>query len=369
MIRWALLLGSLLSVVVLSATPLRAEILIGVAVPLTGPAGWIGEANQKGVEKVVADLNAQGGVLGERLEILTVDDYCHGEQAVAAARKLVDAGVEFVVGHPCSAAAIPASDVYEAAGVVLFSPAATNPRLTERGLWSVFRLIGRDDAQGHIAGDFLADRFGDQPIAILHDGGIYGKGLAGHTRARLNERGIKEVTFEALEPGLVDYTSAIGRVQAVGAEVLYYAGFAPEAALILRQARDREIGMQLVSGDALGVEDFWLIAGSAGEGTLFTARPDPRNNPKAARLREVLVAENYDPPLGTFSSYSAVEAWAQAVQRAGTSDAEAVAKTLRAGEFDTMVGRIGFDEKGDVTGYGTFVWYVWKEGEFVLLKE
>lgn len=213
------------------------------------------------------------------------------------------------------------------------------------------------------------ERFGESRLAILHDGEAYGSRLAEETKRRINERGVTEVMFGAIEPGKIDYSDVVRRLQAARVEVLYYGGYAPEAALILRQARDQGDDIRLVAGDSLAVEDFWLVAGSVGESTLFTAPPDNRNKPEGARVRAALAAEDYDPPLATYSAYGAVEAWAQAVQKAGTFEAEAVAKTLRENEFETVLGRIGFDDKGDVTGRETFVWYAWRDGGYVLLEE
>jgi branched-chain amino acid transport system substrate-binding protein len=163
----------LLAAVVLTVTgvgPAHAEVRIGLAAALTGPMAWAGAESEQGAELGVADLNARGGVLGELIELITADDYCEPGQAVAAANKLVAAAVVAVFGHQCSGAAIPASNVYAQAGVLMISTDATNPKLTERGLTNVFRMIGRDDLQGRIAGDLLAERWGDTPIAILHDG-------------------------------------------------------------------------------------------------------------------------------------------------------------------------------------------------------
>ena len=187
-----------------TASLVHAEILIGMAGPLTGPNAWLGEQTEHGVALAVADLNAAGGVLGQQVEVVTAD-YCDGEQAVAAANKLVAVGVVFVTGNPCSGAAIPASEVHAAAGTLMISSAATNPMLTERGLANVFRVVGRDDQQGTITGNYLADRWGDKSIAIVHDGEAYGRGLAEETKRQLNARGVQEALFTEITPGDVDY--------------------------------------------------------------------------------------------------------------------------------------------------------------------
>jgi branched-chain amino acid transport system substrate-binding protein len=199
MIRSGLLV-SVVSIMAFCATSARAEVLIGLATPLTGHMAGAGASNQIGAESAVADLNAKGGVRGERIEMIAVDDACDPDQALAAAERLVAAGVALVIGHHCSIASIPASGVYAEAGVLMISPFSTNPKLTEQGFPTVFRVCGRDDVQGQVAGDLLADRFGERPIAIVHESAIYGQGLAAETKKRLNERGVAEVMFEAIEP-------------------------------------------------------------------------------------------------------------------------------------------------------------------------
>ena len=148
----------------------HAEILIGLPAPYTGPNAWMGEGIERGAEMAIADLNAAGGILGEPARLIKVDDYCNGEQAVAAANKLVAAGVKVVLGHQCSGAAIPASKVYAGASVLMMTPNATNPLVTEQGFKNVFRFCGRDDLQGSMAGAYLAEHWRGKNIAILHDG-------------------------------------------------------------------------------------------------------------------------------------------------------------------------------------------------------
>jgi branched-chain amino acid transport system substrate-binding protein len=359
---WKLL--GLLCFMLTTTTPAYAEVRIGLAAPMTGPNAWAGDRTEEGAKLAVADLNAKGGVLGKQIEMITADDYCDGAQAVAAANKLVAAGVVAVFGHQCSGAAIPASKIYADEGILMISNGATNPKLTEQGFPNVFRVIGRDDVQGRIAGDLLADRWGSKPIAILHDGQAYGKGLAEETEKRLNERGIGEAMFEAIEPGKPDYWDIVQEMRSKGIEVLYFGGYMHEAALIIRQAREHGYGLQLVGGDGISDEDFGLIAGPASDGTLMTLYPWP-SGPEAAALTAKFSGASRPP----FEPYAALQAWAEAVEKAGTFETKAVTDELRASEFDTVVGRIGFDEKGDVTGYETFVWYVWKDGKHVLVGQ
>jgi branched-chain amino acid transport system substrate-binding protein len=342
----------------------RSEILIGVAGPMTGKDAWYGEQMQRGAEQAAADLNAAGGVLGQQVRLIAADDVCDPEQAVAAARKLVGDGVVLVVGHFCSSASIPASAVYEAASVVMISPASTNPVLTEQGRANVFRVTGRDDVQGVVAGDYLANHWHGKKIAIFNDNSIFGKRLADETKRQLNKRGVAEAIYQSFTPAKSDYSSEIAALHAADIAVLYVGGYHTEIALLARAAYDRHYALQLVAGDVLQTEEFGLIAGPAADGALFTFRADPRRNPEAASVVERFRAGNFEPEGYTLISYGAVQAWAQAVEQAGSLKLEAVVASLRSHQFDTVLGRIAFDGKGDLTSFSS-IWYVWKAGKYV----
>jgi branched-chain amino acid transport system substrate-binding protein len=357
-------LFGILSITCLIAAPTRADIVIGVPGPMTGGMGWIGEQGERGAALAIAELNSAGGVLGEPVRILLVDDFCDADQALAAAKKLVAEEVAFVAGHLCSGAAIAASKVYEEAGILMISPTATNPALTEQGFANVFRMSGRDTLQGTMAAEYLAERWRGPDIAIVHDGQAYGKGIAEEARQQLNEHGVAGILFDAIEPGRADYATLIDRLQAEAIDALYFAGYTAEAGLIIRQARSRGYDLQMIGSDSLISEYFWHVAGPAAVGVRFVSMADPRANEQAEAIVERFRADGYEPEGITLYSYAAVQIWAQAVEKAGSFDAGAVARTLRANKFDTVLGTIGFDEKGDVYGYDPFVWYVWQEGNY-----
>ena len=274
----------------------RAEIPIGFSSALTGPYAWLSEHSLAGTELAIADLNAKGGVLGEPLEPIVVDDGCNAELAPLAAEKLVSAAVAVVISVTCSGAAIPASKVYRRAGIPMIEAGATNPKLTQAGEGGVFRIVGRDDLQGTIGGDYLVDRWGNSNIAIVHDTSTYGKGLAEEVQKRLNQRGVSEVLFIAYAPGAMDFSDLLGQLSAASIEVLYVGGYSPEAGLIIRQARDRKYSVQLVAGNSLSTGEFWLVAGPAGEGALFTSFSDPTHEPRAAEIMGALKG-NFSSPM------------------------------------------------------------------------
>ena len=268
-----------------------------------------------------------------------------------------------VVGHFCSHSSLLAAGVYEAADVLMITPSSTHPRLTEEGRRNVFRLIGRDDRQGQLAGDFLAEHWADRRIAILHDGSTYGAGLAAETRKRLRQRGVTEALYDTYTPGARDYTALVMRLQRADIDALYIGGYGPDAGRILRTARERGGDLQLIGGDGLGMDEFWLSAGAAGAGTIFTARPDVRELPEAAAVLAEFRARGLGRRPGGIGAYAAVEVWAQAVKRAGALEPAAVAGVLRRGWFATALGPVAFDGKGDLEG-ADWQWQVWASGDY-----
>jgi branched-chain amino acid transport system substrate-binding protein len=367
MVRPRLSVAIVASIAALCAGSAAADVLIGVAGPMTGKDGWFGAQMERGAELAVEDLNGVGGVLGEQVQLITVDDFCDPEQAVAAARKLVSDGVIFVVGHYCSHSSIPASEIYQAAGVLQISPASSNPMLTELGRANVFRILARDDAARVVAGDHLADHWPDKKIAILHDSTTYGKGLADEVRKNLSRRGLTEAIYQAYVPGKADYGAEIDELQAADIGVAFIGGYHTEIALIARAARDRGYRVQLVAGNSLTTEEFGLIAGPAAEGTLFLDVADPRGRAEAAAVVERFRASGFEPEGYTLLTYGAVQVWAQATEKSGSLEPQATIASLREHQFDSVLGSIDFDDKGDLT-VQDLVWYVWRDGTYVPLE-
>ncbi len=341
----------------------QADIPIAVVGPMTGKDAAFGEQMKAGAVQAVADINAKGGVLGQKLVLEVGDDACDAKQAVAVANQMAGKKVKLIAGHFCSGASIPASDVYAEEKIIQISPASTNPKLTEAGKKNVFRTCGRDDQQGQVAGEFLAKKFADNKIAIVHDKTAYAQGLADETKKELNKKGVKEVMYETITPGEKDYSALVSKLKSAGVDVLYYPGYYTEAGLIVRQMREQGMNTILVSGDALVSNDFWSITGPLGEGTLFSFSPDPRKNPNAAEVVKAFHAKGIEPEGYTLYTYGAVQAWVEAVTKAQTTDEDPVVKALKSNKFDTVLGTIGFDAKGDVTAPG-YVFYEWKDGKY-----
>ena len=338
-------------------------IVIATAGPMTGPYASFGEQMRVGAEQAVKDINEAGGVLGKKLKLEIGDDQCDPKQAVAVANQLVNKKVKFVAGHFCSGSSIPASEVYQSENLIMVSPGSTNPKLTERGMNNVFRVCGRDDQQGKVAGDFIADKFKGQRIAVVHDKQAYSQGLAEETMKQLKARGVELALTGTVTPKEKDYSAIVTRLKANNIDVLFYGGYHAEAGLIVRQMRQQGMDAVLVSGDALVSEEFWSITGASGAGTLFSFSPDPRKNAVAKPVVEKFQAQGYNPEGYTLYTYAAIQAWAQAAERARSTKADVVAKALKSGQLDTVLGRIGFDAKGDVSAPG-YVFYEWKNGGY-----
>jgi branched-chain amino acid transport system substrate-binding protein len=345
----------------------RADVVIATVGPMTGPYAAFGAQMRAGIEQVVADLNAAGGVMGQKIQLEIGDDACDPKQAVAVANQMAAKGVRLVAGHFCSGSSIPASDVYHEERIIQISPASTNPALTEAGKDNVFRVCGRDDQQGFVAGNYIADSFPGKKIAIVHDKQAYSKGLADETKKQLNKRGVQEVIYETITPGEKDYSALVSKLKAAGADILYYGGYHTEAGLIVRQMREQGMKTILISGDALVTDEYWSITGPLGEGTLMTFSPDPRKNPVAAPVVAKFKEKGIDPEGYTLYTYGAVQAWVQAATKAGSFDSEKVLPVLKSQKFETVLGPIGFDAKGDVTAPG-YVFYVWKDGKYDYVK-
>src|ERR1700757_4528555 len=343
------------------------NIPIAVVGPITGSNAALGEQMKRGAEMAVADINAKGGVLVKKLDLIEQDDACDPKQAVAAANAVVGKEVVFVAGHYCSSASIPASAVYNEAGVLQMTPASTNPALTDdaakKGWNNVFRSCGRDDVQGGVAGKYLADRFKGKKVAIVHDKTAYGKGIADETLKAMNKAGLKETMYEAITQGDKDFTALISKMKQEKIDVIYFGGYQTEGGLIVRQARDQGLKAQFIGADALATEEFWKITGPAGEGTLMTFPPDPRKVPTAKAVVDKFTSEGYDPEAYTLYTYAAIQAFAAAADKAKSLKVDDLSRALKSMTVDTVLGPLSWDKKGDVTN-PKYVFYVWKDGKY-----
>jgi branched-chain amino acid transport system substrate-binding protein len=368
------LLPSFLAVLGLSlaGNSALAQIRLGVGGPITGGSAPFGAQLKYGVEQAIEDINGAGGIVGQKIQspLFVGDDRADPKEGVSVANKFAGDGVKFVVGHFNSGVTIPASDVYQENGMLVITPAATNPKVTDRNLWNVFRTCGRDDQQGVVAGAIVAERFKGKRVAMVHDKTTYGQGLAEETRKSMNSKGLKEVLFEGVNIGDKDYSALVSKIKAARADLVYWGGLHDTGGLILRQLRDQGVKATFMGGDGMAEEEFATIAGPGAEGTLMTFSPDPRTNPANKEIVEVFRKKGFEPQAYTLYSYAAVQIIKQAAEEAKSVDTKKVADVMHSGKsFNTVLGDLSYDKKGDVTGYTVagkkkdrYVLYIWKKG-------
>jgi branched-chain amino acid transport system substrate-binding protein len=340
----------------------QAQVKIGVGAPITGSSAAFGAQLVQGVNQAAADINKAGGILGQEIDVDSGDDASEPKQGVSAAHKFIGDGVKFVVGHFNSGVTIPASTVYAEYDILDITPAATNPKVTDRMLWNTFRTCGRDDQQGMVWAELARDKLKGKRIAVLHDKTTYGKGLADAALANMHRFGVKEVLYQGVNAGEKDYSAIVSKIKHARADYLMWGGLLTEGGLIVRQMRDQGVKAVMVSGDGIMDSEFAAIGGSGVEGTLMTFGPDARKNPNAADAVAAFKAKGFEPQGYTLYSYAAVQIIKQAAEKANSLDPKKVAAVMHSGmPFHTVIGDIAYDKKGDRTTVD-YVWYVWKKG-------
>ena len=357
-----LLSGVALGTVLAFSSMAQAQIRLGVAGPITGPNAAFGAQLKNGVEQAVEDINAAGGIMGQRVTISIGDDRSDPREGVSVANKFVADGVKMVLGHFNSGVTMPASEDYAENGILMVTPSATNPRITERGLWNAFRTCGRDDQQGAVAADYIVKNLKGKKVAVVHDKTTYGQGLADETRKAMRAAGVNDVLYEGVNTGEKDFSALVSKLKAAGADVVYWGGLHTEGGLIVRQMRDQGLNTVMMSGDGITSDEFASIGGPGVVGTLMTFPPDPRKRPEAAAVVKKFEAKKFNPEAYTLYSYAGVEIMKQAAEGAKSLDPKKMAEFMKSGfKFKTVIGEISFDKKGDITR-PDYTMYTWKPG-------
>ncbi len=353
------ILGLSVSALVLGATAAQAEIKVALAGPVTGPVAQYGDMQFIGAKMAIEQINKAGGVNGEMLEGVVYDDACDPKQATAVANKIVNDGIQLVVGHLCSSSTEPASDIYEDEGILMITAASTSPTITEKGYQMIFRTIGLDSLQGPFAANHIISSVKPQRVAVIHDKQQYGEGLATSVKGELDKAGINVVMFEGVTSGDKDFSALIGKLKKENVDFVYYGGYHPELGLILRQSREKGFDAKFMGPEGVGNPDITAIAGEASEGLLVTLPNSFDQDPKNAELVAAFQAKKEDPSGAfVFPAYSAVQIMADSIKATGGVDTAKMADHMRASSFNTPTGTLAFDQKGDLKEF-SFVVYNW----------
>ena len=343
-------------------------IRLGVPGAHSGDLAGYGVPAYNAAQLVVDEVNAKGGINGKKVEIIAQDDQCKPELGTNAATKLLADNVDVVMGHTCSGATKAALPLYTDKKVVVVSPSATSPELTQSGSFPLFfRTTPSDDAQGKLGADFVVQHLKAKKVAILHDKGDYGKGYAQFVKDFIEKSGagIEIVFFDGLTPGGVDYTPIIQKIARSGADTIVFGGYYPEASKLVTIMQARKMKVNFVSEDGVKTEAFLKLAGKAGEGVYASSSRDYSDLP----MTKAAVAaheKKFNAAPGQFfmQAYAATQAIVNALEKAGSTDSQAIAKALRTEYVDTTIGKIRFDERGDTVG-AEFVMFQVVNGKFV----
>ncbi len=355
-----LALGLAISALAFAGTA-QAQIKMGMTGPVTGPNAAFGAQLKNGTDQAVEDINAGGGIMGQKITLSYGDDVSDPKQGVSIANKFAGDGVKFVIGPFNSGVTMPSSEVYAESGILEITPSATNPKITERNLWNIFRTCGRDDQQGAVAAAYIVKNMKGKKIAIVHDKTTYGQGLADETKKAMNKSGMKEVLYEGINLGEKDFSALVSKIKAANADLVYWGGLHTEGGLIVRQMRDQGVKAVLMGGDGITSDEFATVGGPGVEGTLMTFAPDPRKRPEAKAIVEKFRAKKFEPEAYTLYAYAAMQVIAAAAADAKSLDTKKVAEATKSGKkFPTVIGELGFDKKGDITR-PDYVMYVWKK--------
>lgn len=345
-------------------------IKLGIAGVHSGQLAPYGISGLRGVELAVKNINAQGGLLRRPLEYIVEDDLCQPKEAANIATRLVVKGVHAVIGHTCSGATLVALETYNEAHIVVLSPSATHPALTRSGRYpNFFRTIAPDDKQARVQVEFTLDVLKQKNVAVLHDKGVYGKGLAEFVKTLLekSDQG-KMVLYEGIPPAMVDYALLAQKIKRSKADAVIFGGYHPAATKLLTQLRKIKSNVVFVSGDGIKDDTFIKMAGKDAEGVYATAPQDTSKLPLAVAATMAYQKEYGENPGAFFlTANAATLALANAIEKAGSTDHAAVSKALKTEYVETPLGKIIFDEHGDVVGV-SFTIYQVQDGRFVELE-
>jgi branched-chain amino acid transport system substrate-binding protein len=355
------------------AAPAPAVVKIGHVAPLTGGIAHLGKDNENGARMAVDEINAAGGVdaggTKVKLELVAEDDKADPKEGTLAAQKLVDAGVVAVVGHLNSGTSIPASKIYSDASITQISPSATNPRYTEQGFKTTFRVVANDNQQGAVLANFAATEMKAKTIAIIDDRTAYGQGLADVVERVAKEKNLKIVAREFTNDKATDFNAILTKVRAAKPDVIMYGGMDATAGPMAKQMKQLGIKAPLLAGDGVCSPEFIKLAGdAAGVLTCSMAGEAVEKLAKGADFTAKYKAKfNQDVQVYSPYSYDAVYVIADAIKRAGKADRAAITAAMPATNYSGVTGTVAFDEKGDIKG-GAISMFNVKEGKLNYLS-
>ncbi|MDB5806383.1 MAG: branched chain amino acid transporter substrate-binding protein [Betaproteobacteria bacterium] len=345
---------------------------IGVASPLTGSQAHIGQDIKEGVQLGVDDLNAQNPEVGGRkvkFELVAEDDEADPAKAATVAQKLVDAKVVAVVGHFNSGASIPASKVYADAGIPQISPSSTNPKYTQQGFKTTFRVVANDDQQGPVNAKYALEELKVKKIAVIDDSTAYGQGLADAFTKTAKDGGAEIVAQEHTTDKDTDFKAILTKIKAKKPDLIFFGGIDPQAGPMKKQMKELGLTAKLMGGDGIQTPNYIKLAGDAAEGTYASIPGLPKDQMPGGKafLEKYKKKTGKEVELYAPMGYDAVFVFYEAMKRAGSTDPATFLPEVGKTSYTGVIGPIAFDEKGDLKN-GPLTIYVAKGGTWEPVK-
>lgn len=327
---------------------------LGHVAPMTGPQAHLGKDNESGAVLAVEDLNAQGLEIGGakvKFELVSEDDQADPKQGTIVAQKLVDDKVNGVVGHLNSGTTIPASKLYFDAGLPQVSPSATNPKYTQQGFNTAFRVMANDIQQGKVLGEFAAKQ-GAKTVAIIDDRTAYGQGLADEFRKAAEAAGLKVVANEYTNDKATDFKAILTKIKSTKADLVFYGGMDAQGGPMVKQMKELGIKAKFLGGDGVCTPEFMKLGGPAADGQFCSLPGVPLEQlAKGPEFKTRFNARfGYDIQLYAPNAYDAVMVLADAMKRADSVEPAKYLPEVGKTSIEGVTGKIEFDEVGDLKG-------------------
>jgi branched-chain amino acid transport system substrate-binding protein len=350
----------------------QTVVRIGSASPLTGPQAHIGTDIRNGVQLAIEDANAAGVEIGGkkvRFELLAEDDEANPTKATTVAQKLVDSKVVAVVGHFNSGASIPASKIYSDAGIPQISPGSTNPKYTEQGFKTTFRVVTHDNQQGPTIARFSLNNLKAKSIAVIDDSTAYGQGLADAFEKTVKAGGAEIVAREHTTDKDTDFKAILTKIKGRNPDLIMFGGIDPQAGPMAKQMSELGIKAKFIGGDGMRTPNFIKLAGPAAEGAMASEPGLPKEKMPGGEtfLKKFKARFNADVELFAPMGYDAVMVLIDAMKRAGSTDPARFLPELKKTNYQGVIGPIAFDDKGDLVN-GPLTIYVVKGGKWEPLE-
>jgi branched-chain amino acid transport system substrate-binding protein len=352
--------------------PETQAVKIGSASPLTGAQSHIGVDIRNGVQLAIEDANKAGITIAGKvvkLEMVAEDDEADPTKATTVAQKLVDAKVAAVVGHFNSGASIPASKIYSDAGIPQISPSSTNPKYTQNGYKTTFRVVAHDGQQGPALARFALEKLSAKTIAVIDDSTAYGQGLADNFEATIKAGGGKIVAREHSTDKDTDFKAILTKIRGLKPDLIMFGGIDPQAGPMIKQMAELGIKAKFIGGDGMQTPNFIKLAGDAAEGAMASTPGLPKETMPGGKdfLAKYKAKFGKDVELYAPMGYDAVMVFIDAMKRANSADPAKFLPEVGKTNYSGVIGSIAFDDKGDLKN-GPITIYVVKGGKWEPLE-